>query len=237
MDKVPLTPTDEGQEEKCSSCRYWDEWQEVDEEEGVEDAMGTCRRHAPQPRPFSRTSGGNSFDGFTLLTEWPRTCDRDWCGDWKAKAVEKVVRTEPLGKVWVRPENLPPVVMPEGETRADGWAREKRFKNGLTLPAEVRREMKTDGAEAWPLAAAVTDCKRLLDDLLFDFQIDIDDEEWQRRRDAILSLTPTNDSLRARTKFFPSALQILRHLLATSKTPTSKKHLALTKTVTRLLNQ
>ena len=72
MDKVPLTPTDDSQDEKCSSCRYWDA-ESADEYENEDDHDALAWGH-------------------------PRTKANDWCGEWKGKAVEKGGIAAILGK-------------------------------------------------------------------------------------------------------------------------------------------
>jgi hypothetical protein len=59
---------------RCVNCRFW----EVFDGEGTSQAVGSCRRYAPQPRamlPEDTVPG--ELDG----TVWPTTALDDWCGD------------------------------------------------------------------------------------------------------------------------------------------------------------
>ena len=89
MDKVPLTPTDDSQDEKCSSCRYWDA-ESADEYENEDDS--DCRRYPP------RHNRPGEDDHDALAWGHPRTKANDWCGEWKGKAVEKGGIAAILGK-------------------------------------------------------------------------------------------------------------------------------------------
>ncbi len=59
---------------QCSGCSHWDP--KPDEAEcGF--FKGTCRRFPPVV-----LAGGGTAQAWS--TEWPRTLDRDWCGEWQS---------------------------------------------------------------------------------------------------------------------------------------------------------
>jgi hypothetical protein len=59
----------------CSSCSHWDS-EPGKEEGGLREGM--CRRFPP----VSHVAAGVGPD-HAGWTEWPRTLDRDWCGEWR----------------------------------------------------------------------------------------------------------------------------------------------------------
>jgi len=56
---------------RCSICKFWDE---------INKSLGSCHRYAPKPVIKETTESRTSC---TIV--WPRTKDREWCGEWRVK--------------------------------------------------------------------------------------------------------------------------------------------------------
>ncbi len=228
--KTELVPErDASDNERCENCRFWrreDVWNDLDKS-GV--AVGSCRRGLR-----SRQVEPDDDESSIVYDPWPTHTFDDWCGEWQP-VPKKVVAPELLAKKWERPEGMPPVTFPEDETWEEGYRRKSRFVPAKRLLAKVREEMKKDGASEGTMEAVKSTCRDLIDGILCDNELDITEEEWQRRRNARLSTTPDQQSLLARAKFLPTTVQLLQHCLATFKQPGSKKYASVAKTLIRLL--
>lgn len=85
----------------CAFCRFWQSekaesaaasGQSAAESGGTENAggempdrrakVGLCRRAAPRPGAVSD------------MTQWPKTGQRDWCGDWEGRDIEYRSQTQ-----------------------------------------------------------------------------------------------------------------------------------------------
>ena len=70
-------------DESCESCLFWQELYSDKYE-----AFGKCRRYAPKPRIWSemRPDEEGIVDTETC---WPKTFDKDWCGEFQAATPNK----------------------------------------------------------------------------------------------------------------------------------------------------
>lgn len=69
----------------CAFCRFWQSEKPAEAAEGATPPegidrrakTGICRRLAPRP---SANGAGQA--------EWPKTAQRDWCGEWEGRDIE-----------------------------------------------------------------------------------------------------------------------------------------------------
>jgi hypothetical protein len=58
----------------CDYCRHWHDHHAIDEE--AQERLGTCHRRSP------------GFDDRDRRAVWPKTLQRDECGDWEPSNVK-----------------------------------------------------------------------------------------------------------------------------------------------------
>ena len=61
---------------RCGNCKWWDIDSEL-EEKGSN--IGWCVRYPPIFK------GKVTADNFTLISDWPKTAEFQWCGEFKTK--------------------------------------------------------------------------------------------------------------------------------------------------------
>jgi hypothetical protein len=61
-------------ENNCENCKFW-------QEDGEIPGLGSCHRYAPNAVVSHPVQVPGSMD-----TDWPRTKNDEWCGEWDPRA-------------------------------------------------------------------------------------------------------------------------------------------------------
>lgn len=70
----------------CGGCQWW-------MRDGAN--IGTCRAAPPTPMLGQRRNILSNEVQQTIIPHWPPTGEKDWCGQWKAKAVLAITESPP----------------------------------------------------------------------------------------------------------------------------------------------